>query len=291
MNVCWYRDLLVCPDCLHEEFQLGRECQTCGFQAATPRDLRASTYAHRPPVIVPASAPADAESNLRRLNTSKPTALAAVPVAGRDSREFLALLKERVAGDAAVLDLGCGPRDQEPPITALGWRYLGIDYSGDAADLLADAHALPFRDQSFDVVFSFAVLEHLHTPARALAEIARILKPGGLYIGSVSQGEPFHGSYFHFTPWGLIALLSQREDVELLRLWPSEDTLRSLATMGRYPRTVRSLIGIVDRLHVLAPWLAPRRMRWAKKDKELDALFRAGSLCFLVERTKNPMPH
>jgi SAM-dependent methyltransferase len=205
-------------------------------------------------------------------------------VDGRDSREFLAVLRDRVAAGAAVLDLGCGPRDQEPPLTAMGYRYVGVDYSGDAADLLADGHALPFRDQSFDVVFSFAVLEHLHSPARALAEIARVLKPGGLYIGSVSQGEPFHASYFHYTPWGLVAALGQRDDLALMRLWPSEDTLRSLAAMGRYPRLVRLLISVVDRIHKIAPWLAPRRMKWSEKEQELDRLYRAGSLCFHVER-------
>jgi SAM-dependent methyltransferase len=225
---------------------------------------------------------------LRRIDTSRPAALSDVAVPGRDSREFLALLKGRVPIAAAVLDLGCGPRDQESPITGMGWRYVGVDYSGDAADLLADAHALPFQDQSFDVVFSFAVLEHLHTPARALTEVARILKPGGLYVGSVSQGEPFHGSYFHFTPWGLIAALSHSRKLDLIRVWPSEDTLRSLSTMGRYPRVIRALINVVHRFHETAPWLAPRRISFAMKDKEIDQLYRAGSLCFLAKRCVKP---
>ena len=46
-------------------------------------------------------------------------------------------------------------------------------------DVVGDAHHLPFRDASFDRVFAFNVFEHLREPARAAAEIARVLKPTG----------------------------------------------------------------------------------------------------------------
>ncbi len=44
----------------------------------------------------------------------------------------------------------------------------------------ASVYQLPFEDQSFDAVFSHAMAEHLSDPARALAELRRVLKPGGL---------------------------------------------------------------------------------------------------------------
>jgi SAM-dependent methyltransferase len=44
---------------------------------------------------------------------------------------------------------------------------------------VADAAALPFEDQSFDLVFHKMVAEHLAEPAAAIAETASILKPGG----------------------------------------------------------------------------------------------------------------
>jgi SAM-dependent methyltransferase len=40
---------------------------------------------------------------------------------------------------------------------------------------------LPFPDNSFDVVASYQVLEHVHDPARVVAEVARVLKRGGLF--------------------------------------------------------------------------------------------------------------
>ena len=43
-------------------------------------------------------------------------------------------------------------------------------------------YALPYEDASFDLVFSFSVFEHLHDYPRALAEVARVLRPGGLFL-------------------------------------------------------------------------------------------------------------
>jgi ArsR family transcriptional regulator len=44
---------------------------------------------------------------------------------------------------------------------------------------VADVHALPFRDASFDVVLVFHTLTYAEDPERALAECARVLRPGG----------------------------------------------------------------------------------------------------------------
>ena len=43
------------------------------------------------------------------------------------------------------------------------------------------AEALPWEDSSFDVVVCVDVLEHVKNPRQAIAEIARVLKPGGLF--------------------------------------------------------------------------------------------------------------
>ena len=44
----------------------------------------------------------------------------------------------------------------------------------------ADVHELPFADASFDAVFAHAVLQHVKEPLRVLAEVHRVLKPGGV---------------------------------------------------------------------------------------------------------------
>ena len=200
----------------------------------------------------------------------------------RDSAElFSALLAVRQAG-GDFLDIGCGPRDQAAPAEHLGYRYVGVDVSSTAADIRADAHALPFAPGAFDAVLAYAVLEHLHNPYIALAEVRRVMKPAGVFFGTVSQGEPFHDSYFHPTLWGLLAA-ADAAGLLVERVWPSRDTLAALAVMGRYPRSIRWLLAGLDRLHRAAPFLAPRRwLKWTERERRIDACHRAGSLCFVM---------
>jgi SAM-dependent methyltransferase len=186
-----------------------------------------------------------------------------------------------------VLDLGCGPRDQAIPIEHLGYSYVGLDFTNQSADFLADAHSIPFMDASFDCVFSYAVFEHLHNPYVAIQEVSRVLKPEGVFIGGVSQGEPFHQSYFHLTPWGFVSLIYSVQSLRITRLWPSMDTLQSLSRIGRYPRVIRFLIKQIDSLHKGLPFLAPRKVKWPRRDKALDELYRAGSLAFCVMKSQD----
>ena len=65
-------------------------------------------------------------------------------------------------------------------------------------DVLAVGECLPFRDGSFDAVFSFNVLEHVRDPFACAAEIARVLKPGGELYCVVPFLQPLHGYPHHF---------------------------------------------------------------------------------------------
>jgi len=68
---------------------------------------------------------------------------------------------------------------------------------------VADLHALPFADGSFDQVLLLNVLTHLRAPARAIAELARVLRPGGR-IALVTLAAHDHldvtAAYGHLTP-------------------------------------------------------------------------------------------
>lgn len=224
---------------------------------------------------------------LHEVPTTPPPITYTGPQAVRDSREFMSVLRETFPQPADVLDLGCGPRDQALPICHLGHRYVGVDWSSNRADFLVDAHSLPFSDGMFDCVFSYAVLEHLYNPFVAIREIDRVLKPGGLYMGTVSQGEPFHDSFFHHTAWGFISVIESVEGLSIQRLWATTDTLASLSRMGRYSRLMRNLIGFVDKANAAMPFLAPRKMRWPEKEKQIDAIHRAGSVAFVVQKAKS----
>lgn len=282
----WFAEYLSCPECgVRLRFESSAIiCEACGFVDDTGKDLRP-----RKPRSYPLSLfnhlSMDIAQTLTALDTREPVIVYQGPSAIRDSRELMSELSARVKAGGAVLDLGCGQRDQFIPLNYLGYRYVGFDYSNPAADFLADAHAIPFKSDSFDCVFSYAVLEHLHNPFIAIREIDRVLKSGGVFIGTVSQGEPFHDSFFHHTPWGLLSILVSAPRLKLTKLWASGDTLRALGRMGRYSRIVKRLLAAVDLLNSKAPWLTPRKMRWPQKQKELDKLYRAGSLCFVIQKS------
>lgn len=73
-------------------------------------------------------------------------------------------------------------------------------------DVVADAHALPFREESLDFIMSMAVLEHLHNPFQAGEEMFRVLKRGGTstpirILFSPTTGIPITTSTQPSTVW------------------------------------------------------------------------------------------
>jgi len=101
-------------------------------------------------------------------------------------------------GDEQVLDVGCGPGDLLSGMARHGdtWGILvGSDFSaGMAAEaaqaamglrvqiLVSDAQANPFPDGTFDVVMARHMLYHVPDIDRAVAEAARVLRPGGYFL-------------------------------------------------------------------------------------------------------------
>ena len=104
--------------------------------------------------------------------------------------------------NSVFLDLGCGTRkDVAAGVAAYGAKYVGLDM-GPGAQIRCDAHALCLPAASVDVVFSAATLEHFRNPWKVVQEIARVLKPGGVFVGLVAFIQPEHGypgSYFHMS--------------------------------------------------------------------------------------------
>lgn len=224
------------------------------------------------------------EPRLSQVDLERPKITYSGPKGLRDGTELLSVLQQTLTEPGRVLDLGCGPKDQAGPIMSLGHQYVGVDYANPAADIRADAHRLPFKSASFDFVFSYAVLEHLHNPFVAMAEIGRVLRPGGVMCGTVSLGEPFHDSFFHHTAWGLVSLFGASR-FEIHRLWPCWDTLDGVAEMGRYSKVIRLGLRALAVLNSRAPFLTPRKMGWPKRERDLDRLHRAASIGFVI---RNP---
>jgi SAM-dependent methyltransferase len=145
--------------------------------------------------------------------------------------------------DAIALDLGCGTGLHRGLVERAGFQWVGLDYAEPGAPLHGDAHALPFSDAAVEFVLSMAVLEHLRYPFVAAGEVARVLRPGGIYLGSVSFLEPFHGdSYYHHTRLGVYNTLSSA-GFEVLHVSPQAQWsgLKAQAAMTLFPRMPAAL--------------------------------------------------
>lgn len=110
----------------------------------------------------------------------------------------LELLPERLG---RVVDVGCGPGVMVEAVLARGGTFEGLDLSpemvreatekfGHLAGVSfkeGDIEALDLPSDSYDQLICMAVVEYLKTPDRALAEIARVLRPGGIAIVTVPK--------------------------------------------------------------------------------------------------------
>jgi SAM-dependent methyltransferase len=137
---------------------------------------------------------------------------------------------------ARVLDAGAGEGQYAHHFAR--HRYCGADLGvGDAAwnysrlDAIADLTALPFRTGAFDAAIHIVTIEHLREPGRALAEIARALKPGGALLVAAPHEWEVHQAphdYFRYTRYGLAYLL-ETAGFEIFEIRPSGGYFRLLA--------------------------------------------------------------
>jgi SAM-dependent methyltransferase len=112
-----------------------------------------------------------------------------------------------------ILEIGCGRGIALPVINRLcrPSRLVGVDIDAallseaaarttglDVELICADARALPFPDETFDVVIDFGTCYHIANPAQAIAEITRVLAPGGRFC----HETPLSQLMSHPIRWG-----------------------------------------------------------------------------------------
>ncbi|MCV7091258.1 methyltransferase domain-containing protein [Mycobacterium interjectum] len=130
----------------------------------------------------------------------------------RTAEDSAAYLLPHLKPGSSVLDIGCGPGTITADLAerVAAGTVLAVDQSADVLDVAraeierrrlsnvtfqtADVHRLEFPDDSFDVVHAHQVLQHVADPVRALREMRRVCRPGGI----VAARDADYGGFIWF---------------------------------------------------------------------------------------------
>jgi SAM-dependent methyltransferase len=114
---------------------------------------------------------------------------------------FHRIMAEKMPATGRLLDLGCGNNFALGRYRTSEREVWGTDFAAhpnlhhpEWFRLLGSEGKIPFPDAYFDVVSSFMVMEHVAAPDLFFAEIARVLKPNGVYVG-----QSIHS--LHYVTW------------------------------------------------------------------------------------------
>ncbi len=182
----------------------------------------------------------------------------------RESRTVLRASEARLG--TRVVDVGCGTRRYANRVRGVGAWVLGVDreqamlaycHAHALVPLVAaDALALPLREHALDVAIAITVLEFVSDPAAAMAEMARVVRPGGrILIGSLNPRSPWgivHRHELAEPPWSAARFLARAELRALGQPYGRVELRSSLYALGGVP--FLGIVGpLLERLGRVAP--------------------------------------
>jgi SAM-dependent methyltransferase len=170
-------------------------CQHCGLVYLNPRPTPQAMSYYYPPDYEPyRRAPEEARFKIQRFHQ-------------RLKLRNRCLVVTNLHKRGQLLDVGCATGTFLAEIKRYGdWQVFGVELNQWAARYARDQLGLDifdgqlceanFADNKFDMVTMWDVLEHVHDPRRTLAEVYRILKPGGSLICSVPNVDSLDARLF-----------------------------------------------------------------------------------------------
>lgn len=193
------RVLVVAPDIQMHRPQVTSQlvrCLRCGFVYQNPRPGADELDEHYPDDYELYSPPPNRGGNARLLNLAY----------GYGMRKRTGFVTRAIAG-GRLLDVGCGAGIFLEAMKLLpGWQVEGLELKRSVAAAVSRRLEIPvfggtleeaaFADESFDAITMWDVLEHVLDVTGTLREVARVLRPGGVFVARVPNWSSFDRSLF-----------------------------------------------------------------------------------------------
>ncbi|HYW26487.1 MAG TPA: methyltransferase domain-containing protein [Terriglobales bacterium] len=163
--------------------------------------------------------------------------------------------------DQLILEVGGGERRRMRP------GYVNLEYmTVECANVYGDIMQLPFQDDTFGLVLTQAVFEHVNNPFTAAGELIRVTRPGGLIVTDVAFMQPLHAApyhYFNMTPWGVEELFKSCVIVESSYYDGLAPTIEwILKSVGAHTKvSEREFAGVIDRIRAMESKLSHEDIR------------------------------
>lgn len=145
-----------------------------------------------------------------------------------------------------MLDLGAGAGKNRYHLKGRVRSIVGVDFDPRVAHnplldrgVVAKPGPLPFDDNSFDVVFSIYVLEHVNNPAELVAEIRRVLRPGGIFLALTPNRYHYVSLIASATPISFHKWLNKRRGREMEDTFPTAYQMNTRRALRRYRMRIR----------------------------------------------------
>lgn len=154
-----------------------------------------------------------------------------------------------IGNSGVVLDVGSGPGVFSKLLARGGRKVIALDIQEDylrkiestsknILKVCADAHYLPFRDDSIDYVLSLSLIEHLQRPLMHVEEVYRVIKARGIWIIQLPNLQYLIEPH---SKWPLLSLMPKRLQLKILEL--SNSSYVNMKVTVKYVLNILHLVG------------------------------------------------
>jgi SAM-dependent methyltransferase len=165
------------------------------------------------------------------------------------------LVCRNLSPTATLLDFGAG-RGLKPQhrFGGLAARAVGVDVDAavlenrylDEVKVMAPAGPIPYAENSFDIVISANVLEHVQDPDAVFREIHRVLRPGGVFVFQTPNKRHYVPTIARLTPHAFHLWVARQRGIESHDVFPTVYRVNTLGAVRRLARRYGFMIDTLD---------------------------------------------